>query len=78
MALRGGSGARATIGAALAAAALLLFLAPAARAGSSALVARGSAEQVQVTGATSGAKVKLLQGGANVQHKHDGKRGCVD
>ena len=62
MALRGGSGAKATIVAALAAAALLLLLAPDARAGSSALVARGSAEQVQVTGATPGAKVKLLAG----------------
>ena len=77
MTVRCGTGARATIVAALAAAALLLFLAPDARAGSSALVARGSAEQVQVTGATSGAKVKLLQGGATVQRKPAGELGGV-
>ena len=77
MAVRVGSGAWVTIVAALAAAALLLLIAPDARAGSSALVARGSAEQVQVTGATPGAKVKLLQGGATVQSKRAGELGGV-
>ena len=56
-------GIRRTLIGGLGAAALALAVAPNANAGVSALTARGSAEQVQVTGATPGAEVKLVQGG---------------
>ncbi|MEZ5155277.1 MAG: CocE/NonD family hydrolase [Solirubrobacterales bacterium] len=64
--------------------AAILFLAAAcalsaarADAGVSALTARGSAEQVQVTGATPGAKVKLLRDGERVAVRSGGELGGV-
>ncbi len=64
-------------GIAIALAALLLTLAPGAFAGVSALNARGSAEQVQVTGATPGATVKLLHDGKAVDKTEAGDLGGV-
>ena len=51
--------------------------APSAQAGVAALDARGSAEQVQVTGATPGATVKLLRDGAVVASRPGGELGGV-
>ncbi len=56
---------------------LLLAFAPRADAGSATLTARGSAEQVQVTGATPGAKVKLIRDGSTVASKPGGELGGV-
>jgi len=55
----------------------MLAAAPSAQAGVSALDARGSAEQVQVTGATPGATVKLLRDGAAVASRPGGELGGV-
>ena len=56
---------------------LLLAFAPRADAGSTTLTARGSAEQVQVTGATPGATVKLIRDGSTVASKPGGELGGV-
>ena len=70
-------GVRRTLIGGLGAAALALAVAPNANAGVSALTARGSAEQVQVTGATPGAEVKLVKGGSLVATRSGGELGGV-
>ncbi|HET6830773.1 MAG TPA: CocE/NonD family hydrolase, partial [Solirubrobacterales bacterium] len=71
---QGGSSRFAT--AALAAVAAVLVGAPTASAAPE-LEARGSAEQVQVTGATPGAKVKLRRDGSTVAARRGGELGGV-
>jgi predicted acyl esterase len=68
---------RTALGTFAAAAAVALGVAPNAFAGVSELTARGSAEQVQVTGATPGAKVKLRREGDTVQRRTAGELGGV-
>ncbi len=70
-------GVRRTLIGGLGAAALALAVAPSANAGVSALTARGSAEQVQVTGATPGAEVKLVKNGSLVATRSGGELGGV-
>jgi uncharacterized protein len=79
--MRGPAGIRGGIRRALIAglgvAGVALAVAPGASAGVSALDVRGSAEQVQVTGATPDAKVKLLRHGTPVASKSGGELGGV-
>jgi len=72
--IRAGIGAAAAT-ALIAALALLIGAAPAAAAAE--LEVRGSAEQVQVTGATPGAKVKLRRDGSTVAAQRGGELGGV-
>ncbi len=61
----------------IATAAVALTFATSAQAGMSALTARGSVEQVQVTGATPGAQVDLTRNGDEVSSKPAGSLGGV-
>jgi len=79
--MRAGAGVRRAAGLRLSgcavAIAAALVAAPGAFAGVSALDARGSAEQVEVTGATPGATVTLLRDGAEVASRPGGELGGV-
>ncbi len=68
---------RGPLGLVVAGAAAVLLSAPAPAPGAEGLTARGSVEQVQVTGAKPGAPVKLLRRGERVGSKRAGELGGV-